>query len=264
MGFKQNIVVFLGIILAITLYFLRTKPAQDNAIQQLINSAKSQLTVEKLNEINQLEIELKKIKNKADYLKKLEKTWEAENEIAVAAFYSFRVAELENTADAWSNAGFKFISSFQTSSRSDTIDQMFNYYVISATRCLEAGLALDSTDLNIKTGLAICYSEGQGDMMKGVGILRSVIAENQDHVKANLQLGKYSLMSGQTEKALERFNTVLRIDPINVEALIGAGNANMRLGNEEMALENFKKARNYITDSSVLLELDELINGYTK
>ena len=98
----------------------------------------------------------------------------------------------------------------------------------------------------------------------GVGLLRSVIAEKQDHLKANLQLGKYSLMSGQNEKALERFNTVLGVDPNHVEALIASGNANMRLGNNELAIENFKTARIYIMDNSLLNELDELINGLSK
>ncbi len=56
--------------------------------------------------------------------------------------------------------------------------------------------------------------------MKGIGILKEVLNVDSNNVDALTNLGYFSIQSAQYEKAIERFETVLRIDPKNAEAFL--------------------------------------------
>jgi cytochrome c-type biogenesis protein CcmH/NrfG len=63
------------------------------------------------------------------------------------------------------------------------------------------------------------YIEGTGEPMKGVQMLRAITREKPDDVPANMLLGRMSIQSGQFDKAIGRFETVLKKEPENKEAL---------------------------------------------
>ncbi len=72
-------------------------------------------------------------------------------------------------------------------------------------------------DKKVDEAVAI-IDNASGAPMRGITILREVIEEDPNHVKANFWLGEFSLMSGQFEKAAPRFVKVLEVDAANADA----------------------------------------------
>jgi len=62
--------------------------------------------------------------------------------------------------------------------------------------------------------------EKQGDLKQAFGIFSKVVGMKPDHVGANIELGKIFLISGMSDKAMEKAEAVLQKEPHNTEALI--------------------------------------------
>ncbi len=93
-------------------------------------------------------------------------------------------------------------------------------YVFRAIYGYEKALELNPDDLDRKVRLAECYSDHQGNVMQGVLLLREVAEKDPGHVEAQMRLGRFALLSGQTDRAIERFSAVLSQDSLNLPARI--------------------------------------------
>ena len=78
-----------------------------------------------------------------------------------------------------------------------------------------------SIDLDQKVEEAVLIIQSsEGAPMKGIAMLKEVLEQQPEHVKANFWLGEFSLYSGQFQKAIPRFEMVLKVEPDNKEAAI--------------------------------------------
>ncbi|MGV3638232.1 MAG: tetratricopeptide repeat protein [Flavobacteriales bacterium] len=110
-----------------------------------------------------------------------------------------------------------------------------------------------------KTQEAIALVNGQ-DPMRGIMMLREILEEDPNNVEAHWHLGLFSIQSGQYDKALARFRTVLELDSVNYpDAWFYIGNMYLRADSTERAIESLKKYRTLTQDSSVLAEVDRLL-----
>jgi len=77
-------------------------------------------------------------------------------------------------------------------------------------------------DLKVKTGMSQTLT---ADPMKGILAIREVLQNNPKHELALYQMGILSIESGQWDKAIERFETLLSVNPAHAEAhfLLGKG-----------------------------------------
>ena len=180
--------------------------------------------------------------NTAIGYKDLAEFWEREKNIDIAAFYYKKAALLENTEKSMTFAGKLFLVLMQRTAETP----IKQWQSEEAIACFEKVLALNPTNDSIKVALATCYTEGNGETMKGVGLLKEVVEKNPKNVSANMQLGKLSLQSGQNEKAIARFETVLSQDAKNTEALYLLAGAYRGQGNKEKAIELLEKCKKII------------------
>jgi tetratricopeptide (TPR) repeat protein len=67
------------------------------------------------------------------------------------------------------------------------------------------------------------------------------------------------MKSGQFEKAAERFKKVLEINPSRIDMYVYLGEAYVRLGNKEKAIENFEVFKNLSNDQQMIKEVDDYI-----
>ncbi len=95
--------------------------------------------------------------------------------------------------------------------------------------------ALDSNDVKVKQAVHMIES-GEGQPMQAILLLREVVESNPQHEEAQFQLGKFSLMSGQFDKAIARFKTVLDINSASAEAVEGLVQAYVSLGQHDQAI----------------------------
>lgn len=95
--------------------------------------------------------------------------------------------------------------------------------------------ALDSNDIKVKQAVHMIES-GEGQPMQAIMLLREVVESNPQHEEAQFQLGKFSLMSGQFDKAIARFKTVLDINSASAEAVEGLVQAYTSFGQHDEAV----------------------------
>jgi tetratricopeptide (TPR) repeat protein len=76
--------------------------------------------------------------------------------------------------------------------------------------------------------------------MKGIGLLRAVLEKDSTNIKAHLNLGLFSVKSAQYDKAIERFNKILSIDPNYIEAYLYIGDVYEQKGDINNAIKNYE------------------------
>ena len=130
----------------------------------------------------------------------------------------------------------------------------------NAIECFNSALNNDTANVNYKTSLGICYVEGSQDPMKGIMLLRSVVAADSTNIKAQLSLGMFALQSEQNDKAVKRFKSIIAMEPTNAEAYLFLAQAYSTIGNKPLAIESLQKFKTVNTDKTVEQEIDKYIN----
>lgn len=176
---------------------------------------------------------------------------------ALAAFYTGKAGKLEKSAKTLTFAGQLFLG-FAESEASPSVRQ---WEAEQAMALLEQSEALDANNEDTKLALATVYIEMSGEPMKGVGILRGIVAEKPDDVPANMLLGRMSIQSGQFDKAVGRFETVLKQQPGNSEAMYFLAQAYEGTGDKKKAIGMLEKCKEIVNKPEFSKEIDRKINS---
>ena len=179
--------------------------------------------------------------------------WERNNMLPVAAYYKSKGAKLENSGKSLTFAGQNFLKLLE----SESSPAMQLWEATQAQECLETSLRLDTANEETKLALATTYIEGTGEPMRGVAILRAITAEKPDDIPANMLLGRMSLQSGQNDKAVKRFETVLKVEPANSEAMFFLAQAYEATGNKQKAIELLQKCKAIVNKPEFSKEIDQ-------
>lgn len=186
--------------------------------------------------------------------------YEKMNDQILASVYSQEQAELIGTPAAWLKTGDNYMSVFYAA---QFTPEVVAFLVTRARSCYEKALELDASNADATIGLATTYMETTGagteKPMQGVSLLLGIVREDPENVRAQLILGRYGIMSGQFEKAVERLETVTTLDPKNSEAFFYLGEAYNGLGNMPKAIESFEKCRSLVDDPEFSARIDTYI-----
>ncbi|MBD79127.1 MAG: hypothetical protein CL840_09425 [Crocinitomicaceae bacterium] len=60
-------------------------------------------------------------------------------------------------------------------------------------------------------------TQGKGSPMQGIKLLKEVIEEDPNNEKALYYLGNFSIQSGQYKKAINRFESLTKVNPSHIE-----------------------------------------------
>ncbi|CAI8374271.1 MAG: Beta-barrel assembly-enhancing protease [Cryomorphaceae bacterium] len=103
-------------------------------------------------------------------------------------------------------------------------------------------------DAKVDEAVAIIQN-GEGAPMQAIGMLLDVLKEDPNHEKALLWLGNFSMMSGQWEKAVDRFHQLSQLRPeveiytLNkVQALMQTGDTTRALSTANEYINNYPEA----------------------
>lgn len=182
--------------------------------------------------------------------------WDRNGIPAAAAIWFERKAEIVKSEQSYLDAAYRYFDAFRmvndTTVRAEMVSRSIANY--------EAVLRINPKNLNAKTDLGACYADGTNEPMKGIMLLREVVTENPDHEMAQYNLGMLSVKSGQLDKAVERFNKVLEINPGRVEVNFYLGQVYLQQGDTAKAittLEAFIRKAPYDV-SDVIKMVEEL------
>ena len=183
--------------------------------------------------------------------------WQRNNQLRVAAFYKGKAAKLENSEKSLTFAG-QFYLQLMENENSPAIAK---WEAIEAASCLEQSLKINPDNEDTKLALATSYIEGTGEPMRGVQILLAITREKPEDIPANMLLGKMSVQSGQFDKALGRFETILKLQPSNTEAMYFMAQAYEGKGDKPKAIELLEKCKKIVNKPEFSRDIDQHINS---
>lgn len=216
----------------------RALAAVSTDITSLLMDAKSDLSPQASASVLALETELDKAGTdsaKADIFKRLSSTWYGLSKAAIAGFYAEKTAELAGGEEAWSIAGTTYSICLQQGAS----DKEKSYCAERAIHCLENAASLNPGNPQHRLNLALVYAEDppKDNPMKGILMLVELNKQFPDNVPVLAQLGRLAIKTGQFDKAVERLEKALSLEPENQTANCLIIKAYEGLGNEAKAAE---------------------------
>ncbi|MDI9319774.1 MAG: tetratricopeptide repeat protein [Phycisphaerales bacterium] len=180
--------------------------------------------------------------------------WKEHKQPVVAAHYYSLVAKLENSEKKLTFAAQLFLNL----ARNEHSESLQKWEAANAIGCFEKSLRLNSNNDSTRLSLAECYF-GTGEAMKGVALVKEITAKSPENKAANMLLGQQGLISGQFAKAQLRFETVLKNEPKNLEAMLGLAEAYKGLGEKKKAIALLENCKKQITNPAFAKDIDEYI-----
>ena len=267
-----SVVILLGLMLSLDIQGLvkpsegapanASAPAAASVVKQISLDEVSQTAKEGLNaslkaQISDLEAQLKSASanDKLDLYKKLAQQWDDVNLATPSSLYFEMIAEKAPAFDSWLKAGDKFTDAYQQSM--DTLVQPA--LVQKAISSYQKADKLKPNTLEVKTGLGIAYVTGTPNPMQGITLLLDVVKQDPKNLKANLNLGLFSMKSGQFDKAVERFKTVITIAP-SAEAWFYLASSFESMDKKTEAIAAYLKTKEIAADPNMSQFVDRKIN----
>jgi tetratricopeptide (TPR) repeat protein len=232
-------------------------PAKTFSLEEVSELSKQSLTANLNKQVTDLEAALKSApeNEKVDLQKKLAQQWDDLNQAAPAAFYYELVAQKEPGFTPWLKAGDKFTDAYQQTA--DTLMQPA--LVQKAINAYQQADKLQPNTPEVKTGLGIAYVSGTPNPMQGIQLLLEVVKNDPKNLKANLNLGLFSMKSGQYEKAVERFKTVISLAP-SAEAWFYLASSYENMGMKPDAIGAYLKTKEIAADPNMSQFVDRKVN----
>lgn len=186
----------------------------------------------------------------------LGKAWDVAGAPGVSAHYFEQVALQFPVEEAWLNTAFRYFDAFKSTDDSLIRAAMVQKAIASYQKVID----MNPSNLNAKTDLGICYAEGTSNPMQGIMMLREVVQTDSTHEYAQFNLGILSVKSGQMEKAVDRFNRVIVINPGNFEAYFLLGRCYAQMGQKDKALASLEKVTAGSKDGQLIEQANNLIH----
>jgi tetratricopeptide (TPR) repeat protein len=275
---KQIAVIALAGLLIIALFSLNIKGLQKEeaskpttaakeqavialSLEQVSESAKQTINGSLAAEITSLETALKNADepSKLALYKQLAQKWDDVNVATPSAFYKELVAQTEFTYENWVVAGDQLTTAYQTTQDSTSQPAL----VQKAITAYQAALKLNPASLDAKTGLGTAYVSGTPNPMQGITLLLDVVKQDPKNIKANTNLGLFAMRSGQFDKAVTRFKTVIEQKP-DPEAWFYLATSYENLGQNKDAILAYEKSKELAANPGLSDFVDQKIQALKK
>jgi len=231
------------------------------SLESVSQIAKQGLNANLAKEITDLETQLNAASDadKLPLYKELAQRWLDVNQPMPVAFIYEEIAQEEPSLENWVKAGDYFTDSYQH--LTDTV--MAPALTERAKKAYESALAIDDKGLDARTGLGTALVNGPAPMA-GITMLLEVVEEDPDNLKANYNLGLFSMRSRQFDKAVDRFNTVLEQTPNNAEVWFYLATSYENIGLKADAINAFQKSKELAADPSLTQFIDRKVEELSK
>lgn len=236
-------------------------------IQSVISSEKSKLTSSQTNNLKDLE---QVLKDANDSLKKIQALqnvagfWkDSIHSFDPYIFYLSEAAKLDNSEKSLTFAAQLLLNNL----RSEQDEAKLSWKSNEAIGLFERALKMNPDNDHLKIGLGSAYIFGKGRTgnseatMKGVQELLAVTRKDPENMEAQMVLGIGGLMSGQYEKAVERFSKVIEKEPGNVEAIAYLADTYAAMGNRAEAVKWYSISKKLVNDPHYTEEVDARIKS---
>lgn len=218
--------------------------------------AKQNVSPSLLADIEKIEASLKKAQGNdaVELQKQLAKKWDDVNQPAAAAFAYETIAEKQPSYENWIIAGDRFTEGYQNFPDTSSVKGLTQKAISAYNKALE----LNPESLDAQTGLGVAYVSGTNNPMQGIQMLLGVVGKDPKNLKANMNLGLFSMKSGQFDKAVERFKTVVEINQ-DPEAYFYLATSYENMGMKTAAIGAYEKSKQLAADPGLSNFIDRKI-----
>lgn len=270
---KTQLVVISGALVLIVLLLLantqllpkeettaNSEHANPNSISfgKMVQGAIDGLNPEEKQAIQKAEEAIKTSPDKKKAYEDMINMWDSLRFPAVAAYYMEQASTVSPTETNWLETGKRYYAS------TGFVDETSRPLLFEkAMESFEHVLELNPKNVDAKISLASCYVEGSSDPMKGIGMLREIEKTDSNNINLQLNFAFFSERSGQWDKAIARFEKVLKIQPDFIEAYLHLADAYQQKGDKSKAVESLKKYVAEVDDVTIKAEVQDYINKLT-
>ncbi len=262
---NKTLLVLIGAVVAFALLYLapqsgpaNEKPASENGhgLESHIPAYKQALEEKQLALIEDLEAKAASATGieKINLLDSLARLWDGFKNPMASAIVFARKADASGTDEhRFESAEKHFYASRFAEGHEST------HLIESAIEGYEMLLEKKPGFIDAKIGLAVCLVEGSIEPMRGIGLLREVLEVEPDNIKAHVNLGYFSIKSGQYDKAIERFEKVIEIDPEYPESYLYLGDIYETQKDMEKAIVNYTIYSNKVNNPMLQQEISRYV-----
>ncbi len=194
----------------------RALAAESASIEVLVREAKAETGPVVAGEIDAFEQQLNQAvddSTRIELLKDLSGKWYESGYPAIAGHYAEEVAKLNGAEQAWSIAGTTYTLCLQREEE----ERLRNFCSSRAVNAYESAISINPSNVAHKVNLALVYTEypPQDNPMQGVQMLLQLNQEAPENVLILNTLGRLAIRTGQYERALERLEKAVALEPDN-------------------------------------------------
>lgn len=224
-------------------------------ISALVDAAKGKLDKDQKAAINKLEEAIKTSPDKKTAYENMISMWDSLRQPLAAAYYMEQAANASPVEKNWAEAGNRYYSATRFAPEPEK-PALFG----KAIECFEKALQLNPNNIEAKISLGACYVEGSSEPMKGIGMLKEVEKTDSNNVNLQLNFAFFSEKSGQWDRAIARFQKVLKIQPDFIEAYLHLADAYQQKGDRANAIKSLEEYKNKVDDVTIKTEVQDYIN----
>ncbi len=275
---QQWILILAGVLLVIGLYFFGntvnqkkfpaiaandSPPVSNITTQEVIAKSKQTLNAAQVQKLMQLENSVVRGDVHNQQLKidqQLSLYWmDSLHNEQLGAYYIGEAAKLESSEKNLTFAAHLLLSNLLAT----TDAAMQHWLATQAKELFESALKLNPDNDSSKIGLGACYMFGNisENPMQGILAIREIADKNPGNVYAQMMLGLGGIQSGQLDKAIERFNNVIKMQPDNVEAILDLAQAYDRKDDKTNAVKWYNEALKFIQVPEARNEIETRIKS---
>ena len=168
-------------------------------------------------------------------------------------------ARLENSEKSLTFAARLFLDNLQE----DPDGPRRQWKALQAKDLYERSLKINPNNDSTKVGLGACYLFGNisTNPMEGIALIREVVQRDSTNVYAQLTLVKASILSGQFDKGITRLQTVIKVEPKNIEAHLLLADLYERTGEKKEAVKWYEKSLQLIEQPEIRQAIKDRIGA---
>jgi len=276
----QWITIGIGVLIVAALFlFGRTGPYKSGISKNFQSTPQSELSADSIlfhakeilnpaqiqwmNDLEQSVIRGDVKKQKLDVFHQLAHFWKDSARIFEPyAWYEAEAARLENSEKSLTFAAHLILENL----RNEESDQLKRWKALQAKDLFERSLRINDKNDSTIVGLGACYIFGNiaDNPMEGILKVRQVVEKDSTNIFAQMVLGQGSLMSGQYDRAIDRFEKVLALQPVNLEAILLMAEVFERKEDKPNAIKWYSKALPLALNPAMRSALEKRINELKK
>ena len=157
---------------------------------------------------------------------------------AISGYYAEQVAVIDSTEEAWSIAG----TTYAFALKGEFSENVKQFAYRRAMTAFENALSFNPQNINHKINMALCQTDfpPKENPMQGILSLRKLNEENPNNTSILNQLGMLAIKTNQMDRAKERLEQSIAIDPNNNTTICLLADVYASIGDATKA-ETFKQ-----------------------